>query len=61
MEPIRQEIKSFADGCEHILSLGSLEDLSPRESDLIDQYLSEVENLFFGNEPDLGMRGADAA
>jgi hypothetical protein len=61
MEPLRQEVKSFVDGCEHLLSLGSAQRLSDQESDLIDHYLSEVENLLCDDEPEQGMRGVDAA
>ena len=61
MEPIRQEIKSFVDGCVHLISLKSGQGLSDQESDLIDHYLSEVEHFVCGDEPELGMRGTDSA
>ena len=61
MEPLRQEVKSFVDGCEHLLELGSAEDLSLQESDLIDHYFSEAQNFLYGNDPELGTRGTDAA
>ena len=61
MEPLRQEVKSFVDGCEHLMSLGSAPNLSAHESDLINHYLSEVENHLCNDEPEQGMRGVDAA
>ena len=61
MEPLRQEVKNFVVGCEHLLSLGSAQDLSPQESDLTNHYLSEVENLLYGHDHELGMPGTDAA
>ena len=61
MEPIRHEIRSFVDGCVHLMSLNSGQGLSDQESDLIDHYLLEVENFVCGDEPELGMRGTDSA
>ena len=53
MESLRQEVKSFVDGCEHLLALGSAESLSAQEL--------EVEKFVCDDEPELGMRGVDAA
>lgn len=52
MEPVRQEVKSFADACEHLLSIGPDPDLSPQDSDVIDHYLSEVTDLLYGSNPE---------
>ena len=61
MESLRQEVKSFVDGCEHLLALGSAESLSAQEFERIDHYLLEVEKFVCDDEPALGMRGVDAA
>ena len=61
MESLRQEVKSFVDGCEHLLALGSAESLSAQEFERIDHYLLEVEKFVCDDEPELGMRGVDAA
>ena len=45
MESLRQEVKSFVDGCEHLLALGSAESLSAQEFERIDHYLLEVEKF----------------
>ena len=60
MEPLRQEVKSFVGGCEHLLSLGPDPDLSPQDSDVIDHYLLAINKLLYGDNPELGER-ADAA
>lgn len=44
-----------------LLALGSAESLSAQEFELIDHYLLEVEKLVCDDEPELGMRGVDAA
>lgn len=59
MEPTRQEIKSFVEGCVHLMSLNSAQVLSDQESDLIEHHLSKVENFLYDDEPELGMRGID--
>ena len=61
MRPLRPEVQGFLNGCEHFLSLDSTHDLSPQESDLIDHYVGEVQKRLYGNAPELGWRGADAA
>jgi hypothetical protein len=52
MESLRQEVKSFVDGCEHLLALGSAESLSAQEFELIDHYLLEVEKFVCDDEPE---------
>jgi hypothetical protein len=61
MQFLHQEVKSFVDGCEHLLALGPAQSLSAQEYDLVEHYLSEVENLLCDDGPELGMRGVDAA
>jgi hypothetical protein len=61
MKPIRQEVKMFVHGCEHLLSIGSAQGLAPDEADLIGDYLSAVENFLCEDVPEIEMHGTDAA
>ena len=56
MEPIRQEVKSFVEGCKHLLSAGPALGLSPQEFNLIEHYFSEVETLLCDYEDEIRMR-----
>ena len=58
MESLRQEVKSFVDGCEHLLALGSAESLSAQEFELIDHYLLKVEKFVCDDEPTRSLQGA---